>query len=134
MKVLKFVLYAFIECIILIMVFFVSPTIVKSFKGNMVVWIYIFLGITVFSEYLFLFLRKKGRYFTVPLSIVFLLAVVMFYFNSPDNTNPIWAVKAIFKNFMLPIGIVSVSAAAGLHIIDRVNMRNTDEEGKNDSY
>lgn len=134
MKVLKFVLYAFIECIILTMVFFVSPTIVKSFKGNMLVWIYIFLGITIFLEYLFLFLRKKGKYFTVPLSIVFLLAGVMFYFNSPDNTNPIWAVKAIFKNFMLPIGIVSVSAAAGLHIIDRVNMRNSNKEEKNDSY
>lgn len=122
MNILKYIGYVAAESIILMGMFFVSPTIIGIFNGNKNVWVYIILGITVFAEYVFLFVRRKGRYFSVPLSMVLLLGIVMLYFNSPDNTKSVWAVKAVFSRFVLPMGCVSVLVSLGLWWFDRLKL------------
>lgn len=123
MKILKYIGMAAAESIILMLAFFLTPTITKNFKGNTIVWVYIVFGIVMLSEYLYLWFKAKGKYFTVPLSLLFILVIILFYFNSPDNVKAIWAVRAVAKNFALPAGIVSLIVSGGLWGFNRIRIK-----------
>ncbi len=122
MKILKYIGLAAVQSVITMAVFFAVPTITKSFKGNTVVWVYVSFGAVMVLEYLYLWFKKKGGFFTVPLSLFLILVLVLLYFNSPDNVNAVWAVKAVGKNFVLPLFIAALAVSGGLWGFNRIRM------------
>lgn len=123
MKILKYIGTTAVESLILMTVFFLTPTITKGFKGNTVVWVYVFFAIVLIAEYLYLWFSKKGRFFTVPLSLLFVLLLTLVHFSSPDNVKAIWAVRAIGKNFVLPTLVVSLIISSGLWYFNKIRTK-----------
>lgn len=123
MKILKYIGSAVIESLILMTVFFLTPTITKNFKGNTVVWVYVFFAAVIIAEYLYLWFRKKGHFFTVPLSLIFILLLTLIHFSSPDNVKAVWALLAIGKNFVLPVLIVSLIVSGGLWYFNKIRTK-----------
>lgn len=122
MKVLKYIGLSVIQSIVTMAVFFSVPTIAKSFKANTVIWVYVSFGAVMLLEYLYLWFKKKGYFFTVPLSLLLILLIVLLHFNSPDNVNAVWAIRAVGKNFVFPTFVAALIVSGGLWGFNRIRV------------
>ena len=104
MRVLKYILHILAFMAIYIAAMFVAPNLTSSRVGVCVI-----LGVVTALEMVYVWF--KGKYFAVPISLLAIMFLGMFYFNHPANHDMRLGMWVLAKFLVLPYAAGSLVAA-----------------------
>ncbi|MCX7715635.1 MAG: hypothetical protein N2171_07895 [Clostridia bacterium] len=113
----KYICLSALEAAVFSLSLFFAPVFASWLGANVKVLVYIVLTVVLAGEYICLWHIEKGKFFTLPLSFLFILIVFLFYFNTYAGVGLRHGIRAVLTFFVLPYIGASVLVSFVLHKI-----------------
>lgn len=119
MKFIKYALTTIIIAVIYMLFMFMTPMISIMFGMNLRVAMYIVLGLVLAGEYLVLWYKDIGRFYSIPISFLMIILSGLFYFNHPENAELNFGMWVLVTKLILPYAVGGLIVSTVLHFIKR---------------